>query len=176
MNPFIFAVLSGPVQASTCGDLSEVPEMTQVAWISPIDRSVGSGAWLEVVRTQDLRRMLQEQGTEPVRMLQSLGMASQRGGRAEDERYKITLFDVRTDWLCRPIRDGVAGEVQGGVAICEEAQQHGVRGHRRGFTGCGYTMDTTDRSRGLDVYRVEWEVASTWGFCVLPLERFLDGA
>ena len=49
---------------------------------------------------------------------------------------------------------------------------HGA-GH--GFTGCGYSRDTGSGSRGLDVLRVRWEDAAREGFCVMPLDRFLEG-
>jgi hypothetical protein len=109
-------------------------------------------------------------------MLQALGMKGRRARAAKVENYKITVFDVDASWLCRPIEEGTPGEEHAGVSICEQSQQKPLRANRRGFTGCGYTLDTGASMRGLDIYRIRWSEASAWGFCVLPLERFVNGA
>ena len=70
-----------------------------------------------------------------------------------------------------------AGEDVSDIAACPASEQEAAdRMHRAGFTGCGYTLDTHASTRGLDVYRVPWSEASAWGFCVMPLTRFLEGA
>jgi hypothetical protein len=109
-------------------------------------------------------------------MLQALGMKGRRARIARAEDYKITVFDVDAGWLCRPIEGGSPGEEHAGISICEESQQQPLRSHRPGFSGCGYSLDTGASMRGLDVYRIRWADASAWGFCVLPLERFINGA
>ncbi len=175
----MIALIAGlQIAAAACGDVSALPEITSVAWISPIGRQVRSNGWMEVVRTQDLRAWIDANSTgetppDPLLLLQHLGMASRRGGMAAKRRYKVTVFDLRADWMCRPIADGAPGEALAGVSICEEPQQKAEKGCRRGFTGCGYTEDTQTGERGLDVYRLQWSSASSWGFCVFPLERFL---
>ena len=63
-----------------------------------------------------------------------------------------------------------------GILSCDERGAKPIRAHRYGYSGCGYTLDTGASSRGLDVYRVPWTSASSYGFCVMPLERFLGGA
>jgi hypothetical protein len=103
-------------------------------------------------------------------------MASRKGGFAARQPYKITIFDVQGQWLCRPILDGVDGEDSNGVAICGDSDSKSIHHHRPGYTGCGYTLDTAASSRGLDVYRIRWSEASAWGFCVMPLDRFITGA
>ncbi len=161
----------------SCGDVNAIPESSQVAWISPVAKSVGMNTWVETVRVADLRAWIRENGTDQVRLLKGLGMVRTKGGKwAAKRAYKITIFDVQREWLCRPIEDATPGTLDHGVSVCEEKQQKGLWGHKRGYTGCGYIEDTLSRSRSLDAYRVRWGEASRWGFCVLPLERFLEGA
>lgn len=158
----------------TCAALTAVPEAVQVAWISPVNRQVGANTYLEVVRVADLRAFLKAEGPSSVRLLQGLGLANAKGkGRAVKRSWKVTIFDVRSAWLCRPLAGGTADKVVEGVAVCPPSEQDGPA---RGFTGCGYTRDTATGGRGLDVYRVRWRDASSGGFCVLPLDRFLKGA
>lgn len=167
--------LARPVRAQeSCQALQAPPPAMQVAWISPVPRTVGAGAWLEVVRVQDLRDWMKKNGPNRVRLLQSLGLANARGrGRAVKRTWKVTIFDVPSDTLCRPLAERAPGDLEAGVAICGEKQQSGAR---RSFTGCGYTRDTGTGKRGLDIYKIPWRDASTAGFCVLPLERFLNGS
>ncbi len=158
----------------SCMALGAVPDAVQVAWVSPVAKTVGARSWLDVVRVSDLRALLNGKGVTRVRLLQALGLAGARGkGRAVKRDYKVTIFDVRSSWLCRPMRGGTADKVVEGVAVCASGQQKGAR---RAFTGCGYTRDTVTGGRGLDVFKVRWRDASSGGFCVLPLERFMKGA
>ncbi len=165
-----------PRSSRACEPLSEPPERLQVAWISPLRATVGGGAWMEVVRVSDLRSWVRTHGADTTRLLEGLGMVPRGGNRRAEGPWKITIFDVERDWLCRPVEDAEPGEDRYGVAACEAGEQRPLRGHKKGWTGCGYTLDVADATRGLDVYRVQWEVASAWGFCVMPLERFLGGA
>ncbi|MGB0638714.1 MAG: hypothetical protein ACPGTU_05245, partial [Myxococcota bacterium] len=66
--------------------------------------------------------------------------------------------------------------LRSGAITCEEKQQKPLMGHKKGWTGCGYIEDTQTKDRSLDVFRVKWSDASSSGFCVMPLDRFLDGA
>lgn len=43
-------------------------------------------------------------------------------------------------------------------------------------SGCGFTVDRADGSRGLEIFRVRWADAARDGFCVLPAQRFVDEA
>ncbi len=64
------------------------------------------------------------------------------------------------------------GEDSDGLPACSTGRALGVR-HT---SGCGTTTDTARDSSGLDLYQVLWREAARDGFCVMPLERFLDGA
>ena len=66
--------------------------------------------------------------------------------------------------------------MRAGVTVCEEKQQKPLWGYKKGWTGCGYAEDTQSKQRSLDVVRMRWADASSWGFCVLPLDRFIEGA
>ena len=163
------------MSAWACEEVSPVPSSLQVAWISPLSRTARAGTALEVVRVQDLRGWIRTNSSDPDRVLQALGML-ERGESASTE-YKITIFDVQSESLCRPISAADPGEDVGGVAACmERSDRHTDRDPRAGFTGCGYTLDTHASVRGMDVFRVPWSEASAWGFCVMPLDRFLQGA
>ena len=168
--------LSTEAQAQACGAVASTPESTQVAWISRRSRRVPSRQVIEVVRVQDLRAWIRDNGADEARLVQGLGMAPRKGGFASKRPYKVTIFDVRADWLCRPIQDGTPGADTLGVAVCEEKDGKALRHHTAGYTGCGYSLDTAASTRGLDVFRVRWSEASAWGFCVMPLDRFISGA
>jgi hypothetical protein len=161
-----------------CEPVEPVPETLQVAWISPLNQTVRGSGYIEVVRVRDLRSWIRANSAEPTRTLQVLGMLDRDvSTREAAQDYKITIFDVQRSALCRPVLDAEAGTDQEGVAVCEEAAQGSAdKHHADGFTGCGYTLDTHSSVRGLDVFRVPWAEASAWGFCVMPLERFLEGA
>ena len=160
-----------------CEDPESLPESLQVAWISPASKTVGMNGWIEAVRVSDLRAWIRDNGKDKVRLLRGLGMVGPRGGRWAAKRpYKVTIFDVKREWLCRPIEEMEPGTVKSGVTVCEAKQQRGLWGHKKGYTGCGYIEDTQTSRRSLDVVRLRWADASSWGFCVLPLERFIDGA
>ena len=168
--------LSTEAQAQACGTVASTPESTQVAWISRRSRRVPSRQVIEVVRVQDLRAWIRDNGADEARLVQGLGMAPRKGGFASTRPYKVTIFDVRADWLCRPIQGGTPGADTLGVAVCEEKDGKALRHHTAGYSGCGYSLDTAASTRGLDVFRVRWSEASAWGFCVMPLDRFISGA
>jgi hypothetical protein len=176
----IFAFFAGfhstPAHAQACQDLTEVPEGVQVAWISPIGKRVSGGKTIEVVRVADLRRWVRDNGADPGRVAQGLGIAPRRGGRRTEVDYKIVIFDVKAEWICRPVLDVAPGTDLLGVAACDDAEGGPLSGRRHGWTGCGYTLDTGASTRGLDVFRVQWRDAATWGFCTMPLDRFISGA
>lgn len=170
-------VASGTASAaSVCQDVATVPSSLQVAWLAPLGRRVGASASLEVVRVSDLRAAAHGI-TDPVRLLQVVGMLSRRPTNGQqDASWQVVIFDVDADWLCRPIEDAAPGELQAGVPVCGEDESSPAKGHRKGWTGCGYSLDTGASTRGLDVFRVDWETASRRGFCLMPLQRFLEGA
>jgi hypothetical protein len=176
MIALLFTMISMAFGQS-CAEVNSLPERLQVAWVSPASKTVGMNGWFEAVRVADLRAWVREHGGDKVRFLRGMGMVGARGGKwAAKRAYKVTIFDVERQWLCRPIADQEPGRDQKGVTICEARQQKGLWGYKKGFTGCGYIEDTQSGARSLDVLRVRWADASSWGFCVLPLERFLEGA
>ena len=131
---------------------------------------------MEVVRVSDLRAWIRTNGADTARVLQGLGMAPRNAARKASKGWKVTVFDVRAEWMCRPLEGKPAGEDRAGVVSCSEKAAKPTMGHKKGFSGCGYTLDTGSSTRGLDVDRVTWEAAASYGFCVMPLDRFLGGA
>ncbi len=169
--------LSGAATASSaCEEVGTVPDALQVAWVAPLGKRVRPGTRLEVVRVADLRASARAAG-DPVRLLQSLGMLGRRPSLRKQERdWQVLVFDVRASWLCRPMDELEPGQQAAGVAVCELDDQGPVARHRKGFTGCGYSLDTAASTRGVDVFRTDWQTASSLGFCLLPLSRFMEGA
>lgn len=173
----LLSVFVGPeAQAQSCQSLAEVPGEVQVVWVSPMGRRVKRGAHVEVVRLQDLRKFVVDNKASEARVVQALGMAPRWGGRRAERLYKVVIFDVRAEWMCRPVDGQTPGLEMSGVVAC--AGQVGGRAyqHGPGFTGCGYTLDTGASTRGIDVFRVRWSDASAGGFCTMPLSRFIKGA
>jgi hypothetical protein len=165
--------------AEACGLTTEVPESLQVAWVSRIGARAGAHTALPVVRVSDLRRLVESSNRDATTVLRALGMVGKRGEARGG--WKVTIFDVKRDWLCRPVLqdsdDGPAVATIVGMAACPGDLTRGAPGVRgRAWAGGGYLLDTATGKRSLDVYRVEWSTAVAWGFCVLPLRRFLDGA
>jgi hypothetical protein len=163
------ALAQEPSSAS-CPCLEPPPAGLQIAWISPVRQRVRGGATLSVVRVAELRSFVQLHGADLPRTLQGLGVVGPRG--KVRKRYKITLFDVSAEQLCRPVEHTLEGEDSDGHPACSGGRQHGVRFD----SGCGTTTDTATDGRGLDLYRIPWREAARGGFCVMPLERFLAGA
>jgi len=167
----ILIVLASALAAPTCDSVGAVSEKVQVAWISPVRQRVSSDRYLEVVQLSELRSWIKKNGSDQARLLQALGLVGRRAGWRSEIEWKVAIFDVRTDWICRPIRGMNPGDSVKGIEVCHERLQ---RGGKR-FTGCGYTLDTHSGKRGFDVYRLPWRDAVRWGFCVMPLERLLAG-
>ncbi|MCK6506917.1 hypothetical protein L6R53_26695 [Myxococcota bacterium] len=176
LGALAWGALGAPARASTCEEVAAVPDALQVAWVAPLGRRVGADASLEVVRVSDLRARAREVGGAD-RVLQVLGLLGRKPTEGQRERaWQVVVFDVRAEWLCRPVEEVEEGALLGGVPTCTGDEVGPARGHRKGWTGCGYSLDTGASTRGLDVFRVDWETASTNGFCLMPLQRFLDGA
>lgn len=164
-------LLAALAAAQECQATGDVPESFQVAWVSRLGATVGARTPLLVVRVADLRTTVEAQGRDATKTLQALGMIRKKG-KADAADWKVTVFDVQRDWLCRPVEGD-----SGGVSACPTDLLHKAPGIRpKAWTGCGYVLDTRTGERTVDVYRVEWRDAVAWGFCVLPLERFLKGA
>jgi len=179
MISLFFAIVAS--EASECSTVSSVPEALQVAWISPVGDQARSKELIEVVQLQSLQQWIDTEQADAKQVLHHLGMLPKRSRRTIDPNdYKIVIFDVESVSLCRSIdldeasSEGTA-EIEG-LNVCTERAKPAKLYSRFGYTGCGYTWDTQAQSRGIDVYRTTWEAASKWGFCVLPLSRFLLGA
>ncbi|MEQ1569087.1 MAG: hypothetical protein ABMA64_25850 [Myxococcota bacterium] len=148
--------------------LDPPPQQLSVAWVSPLRKRARNTAWLYVVPTRDLRAFAEGEGKgDPVRTLQWLGL--RRSDRPPGRRYKVVIFDVASEHLCRPVV--AAGEV-GGVVACD-ADHAGPDGR---YEGCGTATDTRTGRASIAVYRAQWQALASDGFCLLPLERFLAPA
>lgn len=157
-----------------CLPLETPPEQFQVAWVSPLGQSVGAHASIQVVRVAELRKLVEARAKDETAVLRALGLLGKRQEPHSD--YKITIFDVKRDWLCRPM-DADEGTTEAGMAVCPAEMQHpAARTRASSYSGCGYLNGTETGERTLDIWRLEWENAVSWGFCVLPLGRFLGGA
>jgi hypothetical protein len=155
---------------SACGVLQPVEaESLAVAWVSPSARQVGQKSWLTVVPAADLRRWIQDHEPSPARLLQHLGL--RKKGTVPSRRWKITILEVSAGALCRPLADLEPGTPLASLAVCPR-QDRTVTGRHE---GCGYSEDLATGERGADLFAVPWHVAASNGFCVLPLERFIDG-
>lgn len=167
------AALSG-APARACEAPRAVSDSMQVAWISPVRQTVGAKTMISVVRTADFRTLVGAKDRDPTAILRAIGMLGPKQKLAKD--YKITLFDVKAEWLCRPI-PGAEGELVAGLRRCDKKyQDRDASTHPKAWTDCGYLVDVLSGKRTLDLYRLEWSAAATWGFCVMPLQRFLEGA
>lgn len=160
------ALASDEVPSCSLEPLPAPDEVLSVAWVSRVARKVGANTWLSVVSTTELRALVDDD-KRLARMLQRLGL--RRSEREPRRRYKVVVFDVSRDVLCRPIDDASPGEVIDGVAACDDGRAL----PRRGTAGCGYTEDTASGGTGLVLYRAQWSELARNGFCVLPAERFL---
>jgi len=158
-----------------CEALVAVPGAYQVAWISPTRKRAGSRSQLQVVRVGDLRAWINQNGADQTRLLQGMGYVGPAGGRKAKKEWKVTIFDIQSEQLCRPVADAEPGADLLGAPVCSTDI---TRGLDRWESECGYTLDRAeeDETRGLDIFRISWEQAASQGFCVMPLERFIDGA
>lgn len=146
--------------------LPALPDHLSVVWVAPRSRRVRSGSWLTVVPTLDVMDFAREEEPTVGRLLEHLGQ--RRSGRREPRRaYKVMVFDVAPDSLCRPI-DGLDARVVG-VDVCEFKTRH-----FKGTDGCGFTVDTGTRRVGPPAFRARWADLVKAGFCLLPAERFLQ--
>ena len=165
--------------ATECASVTSLPEAVQIAWVSPVQAQARSKETIEVVQLQDLQRWMDAEQADAKQVLHHLGMLPKRSRRTIDpDAYKIVIFDVETDSLCRSVdlSEGSTTLSIEGLSVCTERAKPAKLYSRYGYTGCGYTWNTQSQSKGLDVYRISWQEASKWGFCVLPLSRFLLGA
>lgn len=168
--PLLLAAAHAEVPSRCSADLAEPPEALSVAWISPLRRKARARTWLWVVPTSELRARVAEEGGGIARTLQLVGQ--RKRSKEPSRRYKVTIFDVRADALCRPL-DGVEpAQVVAGVPACSERL-----GRASGtYDGCGVTPDLATGADGLPAYRARWRDLAVHGFCVLPLDRLIGAS
>ena len=160
------AVAGEPVSCE--GPWPQPDPALSVAWVSPLRKQVGNNGWLTLVPTAEVLQWSKAEARGSVgRMLQHLGM--RKRAREPRRAYKVVVFDVRSDVLCRPLLDREAGEDAEGVPACEAS------GARVGAVddGCGRVFDTV-APQSTAVYRARWRDVVANGFCVLPADRFLQ--
>ena len=165
--------------AAECTSVSSIPEAIQIAWVSPVGEQARAKEMIEVVHLQGLQQWIDTEQADAKQVLHQLGMLPKRARRTIDpDAYKIVIFDVETDSLCRSVTlsDDSSITNVGGLSVCTDRAKPAKIYSRYGYTGCGYTLNTQSQTKGIDVYRISWQEASKWGFCVLPLSRFLLGA
>jgi len=103
-------------------------------------------------------------------MLQMLGM--RRTDRDPIRRYKVTIFDVASTGLCRPLEGYEDPAAIEGMVTCPS--KLGKVTER--YDGCGFTTDLATGAEGLELYGARWNDVARNGFCVLPADRFVAGA
>ena len=169
----IFGLLSGAF-ALPCDAVNPVPEALQVAYISKVNQQLWPWSTIETVPLNDLRVWVEKKDPTPEELLQQLGLiGTWRIFPLKPEDYQVTIFDVRSAWLCRPMTEYKEGHMVKGLPACASKNARPL-GKRKGFSGCGHTVNTKTKKRGLDTYRISWRVATSYGFCVLPLSRFVS--
>jgi hypothetical protein len=150
-----------PTQPVGAQDLS-------VAWISPQGARASGRTWLTVVRTAELRAWTDSHDADLTRLLQGLGL--RRSDEPPRRPWKVVVFDIEPDRMCRPVATEAPGANVGGVTTCLQLAR-GVDGRDR---GCGHAIDFEGDARGPDLFQIRWDDAARQGFCVLPVGRFLD--
>ena len=161
-----------------CEELASVPDALQVAWVSPVRTHVRYRQQINVVRYTELQKYVSKEQPSTTELLQHLGLKRGRIRRDIDpQRYKLVIFDVNAQSMCRPILDSETDREEArtvsGLTVCKDAGNFGSL-HRKANSGCGYLLNTKTSERTFDVYRISWADASAQGFCVLPLARFLN--
>ncbi|MCP4805885.1 MAG: hypothetical protein GY913_03590 [Proteobacteria bacterium] len=158
---WIGAALAAP-EACDVSDLSPPDAHVQAAWISPVRRRIRPNQPVEVVLVDDLRGFIDDDKADQTRVLQALGFVGRRAGWRANRLYKVTVFEVAGEELCRPIQGLEPGAVITGARVCERSRS------------CGTSTDTLTGEPGLAVYEVPWRDAARWGFCVAPLELYVN--
>ncbi len=171
MIALLWGALAWAGEAPDCSQAAfdELSEAVSVAWVSPSGRTVGRRGRLSVVRTAELRGWLAEQERPTVgRMLQRLGL--RRRERTPRRPWKVVIFDVEPQDLCRPVAGYPDPVAMAGLVTCAPRASR----PRAGQTGCGHTVDRATGGEGLEQYQGQWADLARNGFCVLPAERFVE--
>jgi len=137
--------------------------------VSPLGKRVGKNGWLTLTPTQELRSWARaEAGGSVARLLQRVGL--RKRSKEPSRPYKVVIFDVRAEQLCRPLGDREGGQEAHGMVSCTER----VSRFREDNDSCGTLVDRATGGEGPVVYRARWRDVVRNGFCVLPAERFLQ--
>ncbi len=163
-----WALAGEPVKA--CEGPWPAPEQAlSVAWVSPLRDRAGNNRWLTLTPTAELRAYGRGEAKGSVaRVLQHLG--ARKRSKEPRRAYKVVVFDVPVDALCRPLGDHDGGaELVDGVRACV-AQATRLR---EAHDGCGRLVDHGGGAT-TPVFRARWRDVVGNGFCVLPAERFLE--
>lgn len=167
-------LLGAALAQDTCdAKLQAPPEAAAVAWISPVRKRAHGGTWLQLNTTKDLVGWLSTHPeATPGDLLRHVGLRK-RTKDPKKKRYKITIFEVSRDQLCRPLDGLDQMTLVEGVFACP-----GGLGRATGrYEGCGVATDFNTDASGPAVYRGQWRDVARRGFCMLPLERFVaEGA
>jgi len=140
-----------------------------VVWISPLGRKAMPGARLTVVPARALRAWMVEHDADVPRLLAGLGL--RKPLRRVRRPWKAVVFEVDAAQLCRPTEGDAPATLIAGAPVCP----HAARGVAGQDDACGKAIDLVLSKPSLDVFHVRWRDASTRGFCVLPLDRFVRG-
>lgn len=155
----------------TCPEGEPIAEgRLSVVWISPMGRKVLPSAKLTVVPARALRAWMTDKEADVPRLLAGLGL--RKPLRRVRRPWKAVVFEVDAAQLCRPTEGAAPGTLVQGAPVCP----HAARGVDGQHDRCGHAIDRVLDKPTLDVFHVRWRDASTRGFCVLPLERFVRGS
>ncbi len=161
----VLIALIGLALATPCEveGLTRPEETLSVAWVSPLGKR--ARGWIRVARTSDIASL----GDELGRTLQALGL--RRSERDPGRRYKVVIFDVVSDDLCRPVEGVQEGQVIAGVRACTER----LAKPSSSDDACGHAIDRETDRPSVEVFHARWRDLAREGFCVLPAERFVGG-
>jgi len=134
----------------------------QVVWVSPVRKQVRSNTDVTVVTIDDLAGFIEDEKADQTRVLQGLGLVGKRAGWRSRRLYKAVIFEVRAEELCRPVEGIEPGAVIGGARVCDRA------------SGCGRTEDKLTGEDGLEAFEIPWRDAARSGFCVVPMEVYVE--
>lgn len=149
-------------------DLSAPGDESAVAWISPLRRSVGAGGRVRVVPVAALRKAAKKGKLTPGRVLQIVG--ERKKARDPRRAWKVTVFQASSGALCRPIEDQPETAFVAGLPVCSKRES---KADKR-TSGCGTTVDRAGRGQEITLYKASWRDLAPQGFCVFPLQRFLE--
>jgi hypothetical protein len=162
--------LSLSFASDVCEDTRPLKEgVTSIAWVTPVGQRARANTWLTVIPTARLREWMTRHEAQLPRLLQGLGR--RRKATTPRHDWKVTIFEVDSGMLCRPVEEGEPGTLVSGLPICPRNQRT-VSGRH---DGCGYATDLAYQTRGPELLGIQWRDAVKRGFCVLPASRFIDG-